>query len=214
MENRPIQSGKRYLLAFLIGTFIFINGFALTYGVSYLEYQRISNTQDELSYEIFKDKLYYSFFEQEVCSLNSLEKISLDLRFQGKIIDDLEKKFGKNHEKVLFRKKFYSLIELEHFEFVKQINEKCDSNISMILFFYSNLDEDIEKSEDVGKLLDIVYNRNQDIIIYVFDINLEDNLIDSLELKYNVLKSPTIIVNEGNKIVHPRNIVEIEQYLG
>lgn len=214
MEKRKIQSKLRYILAFLIGTFIFVNGFVLTYAISYFEYQRISDIQGKVSYQIFQDKLKYSFFNGDVCFNNSLREVSEDLRFQGKIIDDLEKKFGKNNEKVLFQKKFYTLIELEHFEFIKEINKKCNLSTSIILFFYSNEDEDIDKSEDVGKLLTVVYRRNPDAIIYSFDVNLESDLIIALKEKYEIERPLTIIINEEIKIVEPKNIEEIEKYLG
>jgi hypothetical protein len=213
MERRKIQSKRRYILAFIIGTLIFIIGFMLTYSISYLEYQRISNMQGEVSYKIFQNKLRYSFFDEDICSLDSLSEISASLGFQGRVIDDLEKKLGKNDEKVLFRKKFYTLIELEHFEFVKEINKKCRAGIPTILFFYSNEKEDAERSEEAGNLLSVVYRRNPDLMIYSFDINLDSELITSLKEKYRIEESPTIIIDGRLKIVNPENIEKVERYL-
>jgi len=213
MEDRKIQSRKRYLLAFLIGTVLFILIFFLSYSLSYFEYQRISNLQESITYTIFEDKLDYSLFNKQICSNESFKKISEDLGFQGKIIDDLEKRLGKKDEKVLFRKKFYTLIELEHFEFVKILNENCDSKIHTILFFYSNEKKDIKKSEDVGDLLDVIHNRNDNLVIYSFDINLESDLINKLKDKYEITKSPTIMIDENIKLLDLQNINEIEKYL-
>ena len=211
--KREIQNKKRYVLAFLIGTLIFINGFLLTYAFSYFEYNRISNLQEQVSYQIFKDKLEYSIFNKNICDSDSFEQISESLRFQGQMMDRLEQKFGKNNKKVLFKKNFYTLVELEHFDFIKQMNKQCGSNISVILFFYSNEDKDLEISEETGKLLDAVVQRNSDIVIYSFDINLEDDLIKELKQKYEIQTSPTIIVNEQNKIESPENAGQIEKYL-
>ena len=137
IKKREIQSKGRYLAAFLIGTGIFIFGFFLTFMISYFEFERISEFQDVTSYDIFYDRLSYSIFNEDICSKGSLKDVSRGLNFQGRIIDDLEKKFGKDNMEVLFRKKFYSLVELEHYDFVNQINLKCGNNISTILFFYS-----------------------------------------------------------------------------
>lgn len=213
MEKRKIQSKKRYLLAFLIGTAIFILIFALSYAISYLEFRRISNLQVESAYEIFHDKLYYSLFDEQTCTVESFNKISSDLDFQGKMIDDLEKKFGKDDENVLFRKKFYTLIELEHFEFINLINERCDKDIKTILFFYSNLRSDLETSEEVGRLLTVAYNRNENLMIYSFDINLYSDLIEKLKEVYDIDKSPTLIINEEVKVENPQNISDIEKHL-
>src|SRR3989344_6951152 len=153
MENRKLQNKTRYLLSFIIGTIIFILAFMAVYSISYFEYQKISNQQSDLAYSIFEDKISNSFFGRDICSDQSYKEISEDLGFQGRIIDDLERKFGKNDPRVLSRKKFYTLDLLEHFEFVNLRNEKCGSKINTILFFYSNEDKYLKESEDLGKLL-------------------------------------------------------------
>ena len=213
MEKREFHSKKRYLLAWGIGTLIFIAVLLLSYSISYLEFNRISNSQGLTAYSIFENKLIYSFPDENICSQESFRKVSEDLGFQGRIIDDLERKFGKNDAKVLFQKKFYSVIELEHFYFVNLLNEKCNSGINTILFFYSNLEEDSEESNRVGDLLSVAYNRNENISIYSFDVNLDSLLIKKLKEEYGVEKSPTIIINKEHKITSPQNIEEIETYL-
>jgi len=152
-------------------------------------------------------------FEKDICSEGAFEEVSAALGFQGRIIDDLERKMGKNDKNVLFRKKFYTLIELEHLEFIKSLNKECDSGINTILFFYSNAQNDLSKSEELGKLLSSVYARNENMIIYSFDINLDSELIDNLKNLYEIEKASTIIVNEEFLIVNPETPSEIEIYL-
>jgi len=214
MKKRKIQSKLRYLLAFLIATIIFIDGFMLVYSFSYLEYQRISSIQGELSYQLFQNKLRYYLFDEDICSADLLGELSEDLGYQGRIIDDLERKLGKNDKRVLFRKKFYTLMELEHFEFIKRINKECGAEIPTILFFYSNEKSDLDKSEELGELLGVVYRRNPEIRIYSFDINLNSDLIKMLKKKYGVEEVLTVVINEEIEMVHPKNINEIEGYLG
>lgn len=212
-EYRTIQSKRRYILAFLIGTFIFVIGFIITYTISYIEFSRMSNIQDQTSYAIFEDKLYYRFFNESDCFVEKFNKISEDLREQRSIMAVLEDRLEKNNKNVLFRKKFYTLIELEHLELVRHFNKNCNSNTSTILFFYSNEKEDIEQSEDAGKILDYLSNKYPELIIYSFDINLESGLIVSLKQKYNVSESPIIIINEDKKITGKLDVSEIESNL-
>ena len=110
MNSRKIQSKRRYLKAFIFATAVFVLGFAFSYGVSYIELSRMNHLQQATSYDIFSDKLDYSFFGNDGCDDEDYNKISKSLAIQGKIINDLEKKFGKNDERVIFRKKFYTLI--------------------------------------------------------------------------------------------------------
>jgi hypothetical protein len=213
MNERPFQDKKRYLWAFIIGTAIFFFVFLISYGISSFELQRVSNNQNILAYNIFSHKLNYTFFNREICSPNSYEQLTEDFTFQRKIMGDIEKKFGRTNPAVVERKKFYTIIELEHLEFIEQLNKECNQGISIILFFYSNKEEDLKKSDDAGNLLDVVYNQNQEnLIIYSFDVNLNSSLIAELKKKYEVQISPTIIVN-GNKITSPQNIAEIEKFL-
>ncbi|PIN94646.1 hypothetical protein COU53_02690 [Candidatus Pacearchaeota archaeon CG10_big_fil_rev_8_21_14_0_10_30_48] len=213
MVNRSIQSGRRYVLAFIIGTVLFFGGFLIVNSLSYLEYQRISNLQDQLAYKIFEDKLGYSLFGQEICSDDAYRKISEDLGFQGRIIDDLERKFGKEDARVLERKKFYSLILLEHFEFVNLINQECGKNIHTILFFYSNDLKYLTHSEDLGRMLGTVYGRNDNLVIYSFDVDLDSEVIKDLKDKYFIQEPLEILIDGDIKLRGVKSIDEIEQHL-
>jgi hypothetical protein len=212
--KREIQDKKRYLLALIIGTVIFLIGFGITYAVSYLEYQSVVGMQDPLSYQIFQNKLQYSLFGEDICSDESYSQISMALAIQGGFIGDLEDKLGKNNKDVLFRKKFYSLIELEHFEFVKIINKECNKKINTILFFYSNEDEEIDSSEEFGSILGVLHQRNEgNLVIYSFDTNLESEIIVSLKEKYGVKGPRFVILNEDQEFTSISNIEDIESLL-
>jgi hypothetical protein len=209
--KREIQSKKRYLLALLIGTAIFLIGFGITYAVSYLEYQSVVGMQDPISYEIFKDKLKHTLFEEDICTDESYIQISKDLAIQGGFIGDIEDKLGKNNKDVLFRKKFYSLIELEHFEFVKIINEECNRSINTILFFYSNEDKDLDSSEEVGNILGVLSQRNKDnLVVYSFDVNLDSEIISLLKEKYGVEGPQFVVLNENQTFTSINNLNDIE----
>jgi hypothetical protein len=214
MERRHIRSKKRYFLAFLIGTAIFILGFSITYGVSYLEYQRVSSLQGPVSYKIFEDKLKYTFFNEDICSEKAYLEISKDLHFHGSLISDIERRLGKDNEDVIFRKKFYSLVLLEHYELVLMQNENCGSNlnkINTILFFYSNEEQDVEDSEKIGELLSVIAQRNENnLIIYSFDVNLDSDVVRALKEKYKVDTPYKIIINQNQSFDRIENINEIE----
>ena len=70
-----IQSKKRYLLAFLIGTLIFINGFVVTNIILSIQFNRISQFQDQTSFTIFEDKLNYRLFDIDICKIDNFNKI-------------------------------------------------------------------------------------------------------------------------------------------
>ena len=211
--KREFTSKRRYLYAFLMGTAIFLIGFGITHGIAYMEYQRVVGMQDPLSYQIFQDKLQYSLFGEDICAEDTFQKISHDLNFQGQLIGDIEDTLGKNNKDVLFRKKFFTLIQLEHLEYIKLLNEECNKSINTILFFYSNEEEDIEESVELGELLSPVYQRNQEnLALYSLDLNLDSEIMRKLKQKYNITRS-IVIVNEEERLTEINNIREIENYL-
>jgi len=210
MKKRLVQSKKRYVAAFAIGTALFIALFGLSYFFADLQYQRISNMQIKTAYSVLEGNSLYQVFDESICSDESFKKVSEELAFQGESMDDLENKFGKTNDRVLERKEFYTLMLLEHFGFVKALNEKCDKDIRTILFFYSN-SEDEEISREVGRILDVVSLRNENVVIYSFDINLDSELMRKLKVKYAVDISPTVIINEKYKIYNPRSSLDIER---
>jgi hypothetical protein len=213
MEGKEVQSKLRYLLALLIGTSIFLSVILLSNVFGKVELNRIDSINGEMAQDIFKDKLIYSFFEEGICSEDTYNKISMDLRSSGTIINDLEIKFGKNDPDVLEQKKFYTLMLLEHLEFLINYNSNCDTSLPYILFFYSNQKDKLETSQNVGKTLDIVSKEHPKLLIYSFDINLESELIKRLLTKYSITQAPTLVINGKTTLENSQNINEIEKYL-
>lgn len=212
--SRPVQSRKRYLISFIIGTAVFILIFLLANYIAYLEFQRVSTLQGKTAYGIFESKLDYTFFNNDICSQSSIIDISQQLGFQGAIIDDLEKKLGKHNSQVLFQKKFYTLVELEHLDFILNYNENCNFSFNTIMFFYSNEAGKSEGSEHVGRLLDSLYRKYpENVRIYSFDVNLNSDVTDKLKVKYAIDEVPTLIINQENSLFYPKNINELETYL-
>ena len=212
METHRLDNWGLYLIALLISTVVFIIVLIVASFVSNFESTDLLKNQFENSYSIFKDKYLFSQ-NQLLCQEGSLDQVSKDLFFHGKVISDLEERLGKNNEQVLFQKKFYTLVLLEHLDFVNQINLKCNYSIPTILFFYSNKDETIDKNENVGNLLDHLSNKYSELKVYSFDVNLNDALIESLILRYNVNEVPTVVLGNGTSIVNPTNVDQIETYL-
>jgi hypothetical protein len=214
MEKRKYKDKKRYIYAAIIAAILFFLIIQASYFISYLQFERVASLQDPISYEIFGAKLEYSLFGKDVCAEDTFKEISTDLGYQGQLIGQLEEKFGVNDERVIFRKKFYTLIQIEHFEFIKIINEECNQSINSILFFYSNEAADLDNSEEMGNLLAPIYQRNKDhLVLYSLDLNLDSDIMENLLKKYNVGEEPVVIINENQRFTKINHISEIERYL-
>jgi hypothetical protein len=214
MIKREFSSGKRYFAAFVIGTAVFLLGFFLTSLVARIELRNVGLVQNQLSYGLFEQKLIHSFFEGDICGEDSFSDINKYRAIQGAAIGSLEKKFGKDNELVLERKKFYTLIQIAHFEFLMERKKSCNESTKILIFFYSNKPKDAKESADVGNLLDVVGNRGHKLQVYSFDYFLDSELIELLKKKYEIREYPIIFNPEGAKVISPTKIGEIESIIG
>ena len=214
MEKRKIKSHKRYFLSFVIATIVFIIGFLITNMVAFLEYQKLTEMQNPTYYNILETKLKYTLLNEDLCSESGYIDLTKSLGLQGQIIGDLETKFGKNDPQVLFEKQFYSLLQMEHLEFINYLNEKCNKKINVVLFFYSNNATQLEESVKMGDILGTIYYRNKEVVaMYSLDLNLKTELIQKLKEKYNIGDKPTVILNEEHRFEKIKNLKEIESLL-
>jgi len=202
----------RIFLAFLIATFLFLSGFLVGYSVSYLKYQNIALRQDEIKYDLLSLDLESKFLES--CDKSIFQSISTRLDEMGKMLNILEDRFGKLDEKVIEQKKRYTLLEIQHFLNVKKYKKQCKQNISVILFFYSNIKPYDNMGERMGYILNAIKVRNPEkVMIYSIDYDLKMGIIDILKNVYNITSPNTLIINEKIKLESVENIREIEKYL-
>jgi hypothetical protein len=215
MVNRALQSKKRYFISILIGTAVFLFILGISYSMALFQYTRVSNLQGVTAYSLFEKKSSHTFFGEDICSEKNLKEISISLGQQGKLLEDLENKFGKEDKQVLERKKFYSVLLLEHLDYVNLYNEKCEPKMNTVLFFYSNLRgaSASDLSEKAGMVLDTVGSQNEVVSIYSFDINLESTIIEKLKERYNITLAPVVVVNNETIINWPFSSRDVENKL-
>jgi len=213
MKNREFDSKIRYLWAFIIGTIIFFLGFFITYLVSQAEMRSVGLIQNQLSYGLFEQKVISSFFIKNGCKDDSFRDINRHRTIQGRAIASMEDRFGKENVIVLERKKFYTLIQVAHLEFIEKRRKECNDSMNVLIFFYSNQQRDEESSTRVGNLLDVVLERNPNLQIYSFDYFLDSKLIELLKEKYSITEYPIVVNIDGEKVINPRKIDEIEELI-
>ncbi len=169
--------------------------------------------QNQLSYGLFEQRIVSSFFAENVCEDDSFRDINRYRAIQGEEIEDLESHFGKDNPTVLERKKFYALVQVAHLEFIENRKKECNDSMNVLMFFYSIKKGEEKDSDRVGNLLDIVWERNQNLQIYSFDYFLDSRLIELLKEKYSVAEYPLVLTSDGKRVVNPQSINEIEELI-
>ena len=150
------------------------------------------------------------FLEEEICQSPKLLTESLDEL--GTKLGYLESQYSKDDSRIIDLKKPYSLLEIRHYLAMKRRAERCNSNDSLILFFYSNDPEYIDESEQQGFILDYLKKKYDNVRVYSFDGNLELGILNLLKEKYNISIYPSTVI-EGRVYAGLHDKTEFEEVI-
>ena len=115
----------------------------------------------------------------------------------GNNLDYLEKKLGKLDPKVMSLKSDYSLMQMRNYLLLKDLDESCGTKHTVILYFYTN--ENYSPNTDQGIALGDALAGLPEIrdktLIYHFDVNVKNPVVDALKEQYEVSVLPAMIIN-------------------
>jgi len=213
MIKRKFQSPYLYVASVIIGTIIFIGGFLVTNQIIYDRNSKILETNIDNFYSLFESSVSIGLLNENVCSINFTEKAEKGFYFHRKLIADLENALRKDDEKVILQKKIYTIAQAQHLQIKTVQKRKCGMSDAIILFFYSNDDENIEESERVGSILDSIAYQNEQVIIYSFDTTINSTIVSGLIKKYGIQHVPAVVINDEVSI-SPKTADELkDKYL-
>jgi hypothetical protein len=181
-----------YLTAFVISLVIF--GVGIWVGLQIeqeVNSQLIQNIQSTNNKMLLLSNLLLLENDSAFCKYIEKEmSVFDDETYQiGKQIGFMEEKRGIDED----LKKIYMELEFRDYLLSKKINEKCNSKQNIILYFVSSSNCSIckEQGEKISAAKEGTNTR-----VYTFDIDIESELISSLLQKYNISRTPSIIIND------------------
>lgn len=205
--------GKNLVISLILATIVFVGIFYVGYGVSYVKYQNILQSQERIRYDLLSFDVEKSFIGED-CSAFNPYLFSEEMDNMGKVIGILEDRLGKLNSDVLNQKKTYALLEARHFLYIKEHNLKCNNSIPVIFLFYSNYGAYKEEAERLGFMLSTIKQSSSEVLIYSFDYDLDSSLINLLKEKYNVVKPNTLVINEKTFLNVFEDVEDIKRILG
>jgi len=207
----------KYIAITALTALVFILGILLGNYIANTRLSSLEKTQADLTMQISGLELKNTLMKSvDVCNLtwNELLEEKVDM---GKKVERLEMRFGKENENVLRQKEIYELIEIRTWLILREMREKCNASINLILYFYTNKENDEKGSwrqcEDQGYVLDAVYQRYpQNISTFIFDINIQNPAVDTIQQIYDINKVPSLVINE-EVYVEYKNFKSLEEIL-
>lgn len=188
-------SMDKYIAIFLTTLLAFIAGIFISQKISEYTSRDLTKTQNELKNYLLGLDLQLKIASEYICKVD-IFKITKEKAEIGEKIDILEKNMGKESQTVKELKKEYFLLSIRQWLLIKQFKDECNPKINIVLFFYSNKNNQTE-SEAQGYILDYLYEKNpQNLIIYALDIDERDPALDTIKAIYGINQAPSIVVNE------------------
>ncbi|MCX8159080.1 MAG: hypothetical protein N3D20_02210 [Candidatus Pacearchaeota archaeon] len=200
--KRKIHYGV-YVSAILVTLLFFIVGLMVGNYVAYKKVESLDITQKAIltlvDFANLKSEVFLNR-SADYCDLG-WDAIWEEKIVIGTILTSLEQKFGKTNKNVIEQKKLYQEVQLKTLNIIEKINEKCDKEWNIILFFYTNKKNDrmsdTKLSELQGYILDSLTTENAERVkIFAFDINLDDEETKTLIKKYNITSAPSLVINK------------------
>ncbi len=183
----------KYLITFLLTASVFALGIFLGIIMSDYKITKIYGYERELMNNFLRQNLQSELMENDVCNFSNSGLVSQELFKVGDRLDALEKDLGKDHQEVISLKKYYILLEVKDYLFFKKVNEKCNGEFILNLFFYSNDPKKCEKCEDQGFVLSYARAKNDNIRTYSFDVDLGLDVVNYLADYHKIENVPSVV---------------------
>ncbi|MBI1971063.1 thioredoxin family protein [Candidatus Woesearchaeota archaeon] len=184
----------KYVAAFSITTLVFIAGIFLGNVISSGKLQTIDVLQQDIAVRTIGSELQYVLLAEHPCENIHANELSQELFEIGSKLAYMEESLGTHDADVLNLKRYYSLLEIRHWLFLKKAQRECNAEYDLILYFYSN-EGDCETCKQQGYVLNTIHRKYPAVNIYSFDINLDDPVLMTIKRMYNVTSPPTVIIN-------------------
>ncbi|MHA1859725.1 MAG: DsbA family protein [Candidatus Asgardarchaeia archaeon] len=181
-----------YIFAFLISLGVFALGVFLG---SLLDAHHIETFSEELSNvnERMNTIILMGQLENDssLCELykEEFEDVSEAMERVGYKLWFMEEERGVSDVSL---KKKYFLLETEAMYLARIMNERCDTNYKIVMYFYSN--SNCSSCRSQGDTLFLV-TKDTGIRVYSFDGDLGSGVVEILKKKYGIRTYPTIVID-------------------
>lgn len=191
-----------HIVALVITSLIFIIGILLGWQMGYTADNQMKTDFEQIRSEGYmlevlslmrgRGEASCQFMEKEFSELSSR---TLDY---GQKLDYMEKKMGKLDPQVMSLKSDYSLMQARNYLLLKQMDEDCGTKHLFILYFYTNEDYSTKTDQGIAlaDALATLPEVQKKTVIYHFDANVKNSIVDAFKSEYSVTTLPTTIIGE------------------
>lgn len=190
---------KKYVLAFVITTIVFLGALILSNKISSQRIAEIKAIENNISMDILSSETQFALLKESSCkAIDHSTAFSEELNNLAQKLSYMEDSLGTTNPEVVSLKKYYSLLQVKDYLLVKQVKEKCGVKPITIIYFYSNQGNCNECVRE-GYVLTKLREEYPELRIYAFDYNLDLSVVKTMKSIYGVRDTlPALNIWEEN----------------
>lgn len=192
-------SKEKYVLAFLLTTFIFAFGLVLGLYVQEQRYDWATSVADEQEINYMSLQLQYLFLTtfdlSENCAVlqtslrDSIDDLSDSL---AKVIEFEEEEDFVSDDFIMLQRR-YTLDNIRYWVLAEKAKTSCGTNTQTVLYFYNS---DCETCPDQGTVLTYFKKLLQDdLLVFPINTDVNDPMVDIMTNLYEIQEYPSIVIN-------------------
>jgi hypothetical protein len=189
------HSWKKYVLVFVITCGIFGTSWYLSGYFNERKLVGIRETQNQVATDIIASETQFDLLEELSCDDIGNTYLSDEI---GKLAEKIA--YGEQNlnapEEILLLKQQYTILEAKEYLLTKRIAERCNKQITTILYFYATKDACADCVKQ-GYVLDAVREKYKAVRVYSFDYDLDSSTIRALKTIYKMEDGelPALVIN-------------------
>ncbi len=185
----------KYIVVFFITVLLFITALYFSNFLGNKKLDSIRAIQDQVATDILSSETRFALLEESSCShLVEDAVLTEELGLLGRRLETMEEQLGTENKDVIQLKKYYSLLEIKDYLLTKALAEKCGTDPTAVLYFYTN---DCSDCRQQGFVLTGLRDEYAKLRIYSFDAELESSAVQTLASISDIDRSalPALVIN-------------------
>lgn len=149
----------------------------VVYTINYLDQQRIAELnaiENQLATDTLSLETQFALLEEASCEdLIEGSILSEEVGTLGDKLAFTEERLGSDNPEVLRLKKQYTLFQIRDYILTKQIEDACDFDPTIVLYFYNTNEGSCADCGKAGYTLSYLREKYPTLRVYSFDYNLD-----------------------------------------
>jgi hypothetical protein len=204
---------KNYILSLLITLAIFGTAVLFSRYITNQKLSSLKDTQDSIALDIMSSETQFSLLSELSCREVGQNTLSQELNSIAEKVEYSEKNIN-NKEEVSRLKKYYTLLQIKDFLLVRKITERCNKEMTSIIYVYTTADNCSECTRQ-GYVLTTLRQKYPNLRVYSFDYNVDVSALKALLGLYKIedTKLPAIIINDEKVYTGFQALEDIEKQI-